>query len=390
MIATGLDHLLAAPEALRGRRYALLTHGAAVTATLEPAHLALAAHAPPALLLAPEHGLYGVEQDMVPVRERRDPWTGLPVASLYGSDARSLRPDPALFAGVDLLVVDLQDVGARYYTYVAAGVWAAEGAAGAGCEVWWLDRPNPLGGEVEGNRPRPECASYVGAFDLPVRHGLTPGEIALREARRRGWQPQLRIWPVTGWEERTSWPAWGGPWLAPSPNMPDFATALVYPGLCLLEATELSEGRGTTRPFRLFGAPGVDPPRLAAALRRLGLPGLGFVPAAFRPQFQKHAGQICGGVELVVTEPERVRPVAAGVRILATLARELGDQFSWRRAPYEFVSDRPAIDLLSGGDELRRIVERGQDPEGWIAGWTADEAAYRGEWAGLRLYGGER
>jgi len=389
MIATGLDRLLADKEALRGRRYALLTHGAAVSRDLEPAHLALAAQTPPTLLLAPEHGLHGVEQDMVPVAERRDAWTDLPVASLYGADERSLRPDPALFAGLDLLVVDLQDVGARYYTYVAAGVWAAECAAGAGCEVWWLDRPNPLGGEVEGNRPRPECASYVGAFDLPARHGLTPGEIARREARRGGWEGQLRVWPVAGWDERSPWPAWGRPWLAPSPNMPDFPTALVYPGLCLLEATELSEGRGTTRPFRLFGAPGIAPPRLAAALDALELPGLGFVPAAFRPQFQKHAGQLCGGVELVVTEPERVRPVAAGVRILAALAREMGERFAWRVAPYEFVSDRPAIDLLSGGDELRRIVERGEDPEAWIASWAGDEAAYREEWVGLRLYGGK-
>jgi uncharacterized protein YbbC (DUF1343 family) len=390
MIATGLDRLLAEAEALRGRRYALLTHGAAVTRALEPAHLALAARIPPAILLAPEHGLHGVEQDMVPVSDRRDPWTKLPVASLYGADERSLRPDPALFAGLDLLVIDLQDVGARYYTYVAAGVWAAECAAGAGCEVWWLDRPNPLGGEVEGNRPRPGCASYVGAFDLPVRHGLTPGEIARREARRGGWEAQLQIWPVAGWEARPPWPAWGRPWLAPSPNMPDFPTALVYPGLCLLEATELSEGRGTTRPFRLFGAPGIDPPRLAAALRTLALPGLGFVPAAFRPQFQKHAGELCGGAELVVTEPERVRPVAAGVRILAALARELGDRFAWRHAPYEFVIDRPAVDLLSGGDELRRLVERGEDPEAWVASWAGDEAAYREEWAGVRIYGGER
>ena len=390
MIATGLDHLLAAPDALRGRRFALLTHGAAVTAALEPAHLALAAHARPALLLAPEHGLHGVEQDMVPVAERREPWTGLPVASLYGDDEVSLHPDPALFAGLDLLVVDLQDVGARYYTYVAAGVWAAACAARCGCEVWWLDRPNPLGGQVEGNRPRVGFASYVGAFDLPVRHGLTPGEIARREASREGWESQLRVWEVEGWERRAPWPEWRRPWIAPSPNMPDFLTALVYPGLCLLEATELSEGRGTTRPFRLLGAPGVAAPQLAAALRELRLEGLDFVPSLFRPQFQKHAGALCGGVEIVVVEPARVRPVAAGVRSLGVLARELGAGFSWRRAPYEFVSDRPAIDLLAGSDELRRLLEAGEDPGEWIASWALDERAYLEEWGTARLYGGER
>ncbi|HPA94904.1 MAG TPA: DUF1343 domain-containing protein [Thermoanaerobaculia bacterium] len=390
MIASGLDRLVAEADALRGRRYALLTHAAALTSALAPAHLALAARVRPALLLAPEHGLHGVEQDMVAVGARPDPWTGLPTASLYGTDAASLRPAPERFAGLDLLVVDLQDIGTRYYTYVAAGVWAAASAARAGCEVWWLDRPNPLGGVVEGNRPRPGFASYVGAFDLPVRHGLTGGEIALREARREGWEGALRIWPVSGWEERSSWPAWGRPWLAPSPNMPDYPTALVYPGLCLLEATGLSEGRGTTRPFRLCGAPGVDAPRLAAALTALRLPGLAFVPALFRPQFQKHAGELCGGVEIVIVAAEKVRPVAAGVRILAALARELGASFSWRQAPYEFVSERPAIDLLTGGDELRRLIETGDDPEAWIASWERDERAYREEWASLRLYGAKR
>lgn len=391
MIATGLDRLLAEPHALRGRRYALLAHGAAVSSTLEPAHLALARCELPALLLAPEHGYYGVEQDMIAARERRDPWTGVPILSLYGDSLASLRPAPETFAGLDLLVVDLQDVGARYYTYVATAVWAAEAAARSGCEVWFLDRPNPLGGEViEGPWLRPGFESFVGAFELPVRHGLTPGEVASREAARGGWRDALEVWTVGGWRREELWPALGRPWVAPSPNMPGFATATLYPGLCLLEATELSEGRGTTRPFHLLGAPGIDPPRLAAAIGALAPPGLHALPTYFRPQFQKHAGEICGGVELVVTDPAAVRSFAFGVRLLALLARDWPASFAWRREPYEFVTDRPAVDLLAGSADLREGIESSDagepEVEAWIAGFDAEEERFREERRPFLLY----
>jgi uncharacterized protein YbbC (DUF1343 family) len=205
LIRTGLDRLLAAPQGLRGRRYALLSHGAslavAMDGSLQPAHLALAgAGHPPAVLFAPEHGLYGVEQDMVPSVGSSDPFTGLPVRSLYGDSVDSLTPEPEEFRDLDLLVVDLQDVGTRYYTYAATAVWTAAVAREAGCEVWVLDRPNPLGGTaVEGNLPAPGFDSFVGAFRLPVRHGLTLGELVLLEARRRGWETG----PGTGLEVRT-------------------------------------------------------------------------------------------------------------------------------------------------------------------------------------------
>jgi uncharacterized protein YbbC (DUF1343 family) len=387
MIRTGLDGLLADPAVLGGRRYGLLAHAASVSADLVPIHLALASGPhPPTRLFGPEHGYYGVEQDMVASADERDPWTGVPIVSLYGDDVATLRPRPEAFAGLDLLVVDVQDVGARYYTYAATAIWSAEAALAAGCEVWVLDRPNPLGGvAVEGNLPRPGFESFVGAFHLPVRHGLTPGELFRLEARRRGWDGGLRVWPLAGWRREMLWRDIGRPWLAPSPNVPTSDTALVYPGLCLVEGTTLSEGRGTTRPFLLVGAPGVDPPAVGRELAARGLPGLAFVPAYFRPGFQKHGGELCGGVEIAVTDRRRVRPYRTGVELLAAFRAAAPAAFGWREKPYEFVGDRPAIDLLSGGEDCRAAIEAG-DPSSWLATWADDEAAFREERRPALLY----
>jgi len=389
MIACGLDRLLAEPGALAGRRFGLLAHGASLTLDLVPAHLALAAAgAVPTRLFGPEHGYYGVEQDMVPSADAIDPWTGAPIVSLYGDAERTLRPHPEAFAGLDLLIVDLQDVGARYYTYAATAVWAAAASLTAGVEVWVLDRPNPLGGEVvEGNRRESGFESFVGAFPHPVRHGLTLGELVGLELARAGVdRTALRIWRVEGWRRQDTWPALGRPWIAPSPNMPDFVTALIYPGLCLIEATELSEGRGTTRPFRLIGAPGIDPRALADALAPLAAFGIVPIPTYFRPWHQKHRGEVCGGVELAVRDPDRVESFRAGVELVSLLARTVGESFEWRRAPYEFVGDRPAIDLLAGSARLREAVDRGEQPDAWLATWASDEAAFRDERRPFLLY----
>jgi uncharacterized protein YbbC (DUF1343 family) len=389
VIRCGLDRLLASPERLNGRRYGLLAHHASVTAALEPAHVALARRggAPPAVLFGPEHGYYGVEQDMVPSEDQHDPWTGVPIRSLYGAGEHTLRPRPEAFAGLDLLLVDLQDVGSRYYTYAATATWAAEEALAAGCEVWVLDRPNPLGGEVvEGNLRREGFASFVGAFAHPVRHGLTLGEIVRMELARGGRESGLTVWTAEGWRRAMSWPETGRPWIAPSPNMPTYATAVVYPGMCLLEATQVSEGRGTTRPFNLFGAPWLDPVELARKLAGRGLPGVSFLPMYFRPQFQKHAGTVCGGVEVVVGDPAAFPAYRAGVELLAVLAEMTPADALWRRESYEFVSDRPAIDLLAGGDALRRGLETGGDLAAWLDSWAAEERAFRHERQPFLLY----
>jgi uncharacterized protein YbbC (DUF1343 family) len=388
-VRTGLDCLLADPAPLKGRRYGLLAHAASLSRDLRPIHRALAAcaGAPPAALFGPEHGFYGVEQDMVAADGGHDPWTGAPVVSLYGDGEHTLRPCPCAFTGLDLLLIDLQDVGTRYYTYAATAVWAAEAALEAGCEVWLLDRPNPLGGEVvEGNLPQAGFESFVGAFRLPVRHGLTLGELVRLEARRRGWGEGLRVVQLDGWRRGMRWEETGLPWVAPSPNMPTLATALVYPGGCLVEATELSEGRGTTRPFHLVGAPGLDPPVLADALSALRLPGAAWVPTYFRPQFQKHRGALCGGVELVVSDPAAFHSYRTGVELLATIHRTAHELFAWRAAPYEFVTDRPAIDLLTGGAQCREAIESGEGLAEWIAGWEQDERSFAEERDEILLY----
>ena len=389
-IATGLDRLLDDVDELRGRRYGLLAHGASLTAGLAPAHLALAsAGAPPARLFAPEHGFYGVEQDMVPSVDQVDPWSGAPIVSLYGESALSLSPRAEAFVGLDLLLIDLQDVGTRYYTFAATAVWAAQAALAAGVEVWILDRPNPLGGDVvEGSLPSPGFESFVGAFRLPVRHGLTIGEIARLELRRAGSSvDSLRVVEIAGWRRNALWPELGRPWIAPSPNMPDFQTALVYPGLCLLEGTEFSEGRGTTRPFRLFGGPGVDPLALMHGLAAAKELGVGVIPTYFRPWSQKHRGEVCGGVELTVCDVHRVAALRLGVEVLAALKRVAPEQFRWREAPYEFVADRPAIDLLAGSEELRRSLDGDAGGLGdWIGSWEEDECNFRRERRDILLY----
>ena len=347
-----------------------------------------AGSAPPALLLAPEHGFYGVEQDMVPAAEAVDPWTGVEVVSLYGADAGSLTPDADAFRGLDLLVIDLQDVGARYYTYAATAVWAAEAALAAGCEVWVLDRPNPLGGEVvEGNLRRPGFESFVGAFETPVRHGLTLGELVTLEARRRGWTAAaLEVVRMSGWRRADLWPATGRPWLAPSPNLPSLGGVLLYPGLCLVEATRLSEGRGTTRPFQLVGAPGLDALALVERLDEQQHPGVAFIPAWFRPQFQKHAGEACSGVQIEVVDAAQVAPYELGVELIAALCEIGGPAFAWRDEPYEFESDRPAIDLLTGSGALRAALETGADHRPWIEAWGEDEEGFRAEREAVLLY----
>ena len=388
-IQTGLDRLLRDPSRLAGRRYGLLAHGASITGDAHPIHRALAASpaGPARALFGPEHGYYGVEQDMVAAESATDPWTGAPIVSLYGDGEHTLKPSPSAFEGLDLLVIDLQDVGSRYYTYAATAVWAAEVALAAGCEVWVLDRPNPLGGMVvEGNVLEPGFESFVGAFHIPVRHGLTLGELVLLEARRRGWRRPAEIWTMAGWRRSMTWEETGLPWIAPSPNMPTVATAIVYPGGCLVEATELSEGRGTTRPFQLTGAPGLDPVALADRMNGLGLPGIVFVPTYFRPQFQKHRGQVCAGVELVVTDPHRFRSYRAGVELLNAVRGLAPDVFAWRSAPYEFVTDRPAIDLLTGDTACREAIESGQGLEDWFATWAAGEESFREERRQILLY----
>jgi uncharacterized protein YbbC (DUF1343 family) len=380
-VRTGLDVLCEQAFApLSGLRVGLVTHPAAVDRHLRHA-CELLSQAPAVHLAAvfgPEHGFLGQAQDLAGVGHGQDPHSGLRVHSLYGDTFDSLRPTDEQLDGLDALVIDLQDVGSRYYTFQATMLFCVEAAARRRLRAVVLDRPNPLGGTtVEGPMLKPGFESFVGIHALPIRHGLTIGELARLYQAERGWSVDLHVIPCEGWRREMDFDRTGLPWVLPSPNMPTVETAFVYPGQCLLEGTNLSEGRGTTRPFELCGAPWVDAPRLARRPHGENLPGVTFRPVWFRPTFQKFAGQTCGGVQLHVGDRNTFQPVRTGLAVLAALRELAGERFDWRREPYEFVADRLAIDLLFGSDRERRALESGRTPRDIAREWEAEEEAFR-------------
>jgi uncharacterized protein YbbC (DUF1343 family) len=373
-------------ELCKGRRVGLLCHPASVDADLTHAvDRLIAAGIRPTRLFGPEHGVRGEAQDMIGVEEEHDRRTGIPATSLYGDSFESLEPSAGALADIDVLLVDLQDVGSRYYTYVWTMALCMKAAARAGVAIVVLDRPNPLGGvEIEGGEVSPECESFVGLGSIPVRHGMTIGELAQLVRAGIPWggprfaKPldcDLTIVKMKNWKRSASFEATRLPWVLPSPNMPMVNTAYVYPGMCLIEGTNVSEARGTTRPFELFGAPFVDGYRLAEGLSRYDLPGVRYRPTTFRPTFHKFGGQSCGGLQLHVYDRRTFKPYRTGVAILRELYAQ-SPQFRWRTEKYEFVSDRPAIDLLTGGDAVRTGIERGLPLEEIFASWLPAERAF--------------
>ena len=388
-VVTGLEVLLETPELVGGRRWALLANHAAVTADLDPARGVLATAGVGSLvcLFSPEHGLDGIAQDMEAVADEGDPITGAEVRSLYGSDAATLMPSAEDLEGVEVLVVDLPDIGTRHYTFAATMDAAMTACERGGVEVMVLDRPNPIGGvQREGGLVRAGFESFVSQLPVPVRHGLTLGEIALLLHRERSPELELTVVPCRGWHRSDWWDATGLPWVPPSPNMPTLDTAAFYPGLCLVEATTLSEGRGTTRPFHLVGAPWVDADELVTALRGRDIQGVAFRAVRFRPQFQKHALEVCSGVEIHVTDRMALQPLALGLELLRAVRQLDPESFAWRPDPYEFVVDVPAIDLLTGSAAAREALERGEDFEPLLADWRREVAAFEETLDDILLY----
>jgi len=342
-------------------------------------------------LFGPEHGVRGEAQDMEAVAEPADRATGLPIVSLYGDNESSLRPKPEHLSGLDAIVYDLQDVGTRFYTFVYTLSYVMEAAREADIPVVVLDRPNPIGGlAIEGPVLDPALASFVGRFPIPVRHGMTTGELArlFRDAFSIGGD--LRVVPLSGWTRDMHYEDTGLPWVLPSPNMPTPETARVYPGGCLVEGTNLSEGRGTTRPFELVGAPWIDATAFAEALAHAGdtegLDGVLFRAAWFRPTFQKHAGRSCGGVQVHVVDRNTARPFATFLVLLREARRLAPDRFDWRRERYEFVDDRLAIDLLFGRPDLRPMLEDGSSLADMEAAWIPGLARFRADRERALLY----
>ncbi|MBN2493931.1 MAG: DUF1343 domain-containing protein [Deltaproteobacteria bacterium] len=372
-------------SAWKGRRLGVLTHAAAVSGELEPILAAMSRFSLDLrVVFTPEHGLDGAAQDMQAVREPDG--AGPSRVSLYGADLASLHPTAGALDEIDLLVVDLQDVGSRYYTYAVSMRYCMQACARAGAAVHVLDRPNPIDGlHMEGPLLQADLRSFVGGFEVPVRHGLTLAELA-RLACLEGVDVELSWTRAEGWERRMHFEQTGLSWVLPSPNMPSPATALVYPGACLVEGTTLSEGRGTTRPFELVGAPWLDGPALATELARRDLPGVRFRPADFTPTFHKHAGRSCHGVQVHVCDRDTFTPFACGVQLLHAARLQSPEDFAWRAEPYEFVCDPPAIDRLYGSARLRELLDAGREPRELAAGWRREVETFAEKRRPILLY----
>ncbi len=363
-VATGLDRWLNGSVDLPGHRAAVLCHAASVDRRLrhivnligEDSRLEIVR------ILGPEHGFLGAAQDMEPV-EGGFVWRGIPVTSLYGFTEKELKPTPEDFDGADFLLVDLQDVGSRYYTYAATMAFCMETAADIGLPVVVLDRPNPIGGRIEGFSLEEAFRSFVGILPVPTRHGLTIGELAKVVHGEMRPDVQLQVVDMEGWQRSMYFEQTGLPWVMPSPNMPTVDTAVVYPGGCLLEGTNLSEGRGTTRPFELFGAPWLDVDRILAKLSDEDLRGCALRTVEFLPTFQKWAGKSCRGFQLHVTDRERFDSIRTYLALLVAIFQVHSSSFAWRNDEYEFVGDRLAFDLLIGHDRVRSRLEAGEGIE---------------------------
>ncbi len=343
---------------LDGRRVGLLSNPASLDGTFR--HVVdLVAGLPGvtlAALFGPQHGFHSdVQDNMVETDHARHTRLEVPVHSLYGE---TREPTGAMLAGLDLFVIDLQDVGTRVYTYIHTMTNCLRACAAHGIPVVVCDRPNPVNGiAVEGPMLEPGFESFVGLFPVPLRHGLTIGEMARLCNESFGLGATLEVLPMGGWRRAMWHDDTEVPWVLPSPNLPTLDSAVVYPGMVLLEGTNLSEGRGTTRPFELVGAPWLDARRLADAMNALALGGVHFRAADFQPTFQKHAGHTCGGCQLHVVDRAVFQPVLTAVALLQVCRRLAPDQFAWRRPPYEYESVIPPIDILYGSDRLRRQLD---------------------------------
>jgi uncharacterized protein YbbC (DUF1343 family) len=363
---TGLDRLARSPalaSRLRDQKVGVLAHPASVTRDL--VHIGVVLEAlgiRPTVYFGPEHGFGGEAQDMVGVAHSRDR-RGIPVRSLYGENEGDLVPKPRDLDDLDVLLIDLQDVGARYYTFVWTAVLAMRAAISAGKRVLVLDRPNPLGGDMTSLEGRSQLAafrSFVGLESICVRHGLTLGEIVAHDAAGHDVpHDQVEIVGVKDLAREAHAIEWDRPFVPPSPNMPTYDTALVYPGGCLLEGTNLSEARGTTRPFETFGAPFVDGERLASDFHELALPGVRVRAISFRPTFHKYAGEVCGGVHVHPIDRKRFLPVATYVALIALVHEQAPARFAFRTERYEFVENIPAFDLLTGDGQARAMILEG-------------------------------
>ena len=388
-VRIGAEILLANSRSLlQGERVGLVVHPASVLPNLRHTADALMNEASSRLvaLFGPQHGARGEKQDnMIESEHYRDPDTGLPVHSLY-SETR--RPTEPMLSDLDVLVFDLQDVGTRIYTFIYTMSYCMEACAEYGKRMIILDRPNPINGrQVEGNLLEPEFKSFVGRYPLPMRHGMTVGELARFFNAEFKIECDLSVVPMEGWKRADWFDQTGLPWVQPSPNIPTLDSAVVYPGMVLVEGTRLSEGRGTTRPFELVGAPYIRPRDLAGRLNSQDLPGVQFRGAYFEPTSQKWSGQTCGGVQIHVQDRQVFEPYLTGIAVLSAIQALYPESFKWREPPYEYEDDKRPIEILSGSDKIPAQIESGISPAEIRSGWQSDVARFLRQREPYLLYG---
>jgi len=329
-----------------------------------------------AAIFGPQHGFRSdVQDNMIETPHADDSTRRVPVYSLY-SETRE--PTAAMLAGLDFLIIDLQDIGARIYTYIYTMANCLRACAKHRVPVIVCDRPNPIGGtDVEGALLVAGFESFVGQFPIPMRHGMTIGELARLFNEHFGLGATLEIVKMQGWTRDMYTDTTAVPWVMPSPNIPTLDTAIVYPGTVLFEGILISEGRGTTRPFELIGAPWIEAESFSRRMNGLGLPGVYFRPAVFEPTFQKHAKQTCGGCQIHVTDRRQFQPVLVGVALIAMFHRTDPGRFAWRQPPYEYEHDKMPIDILAGSAVLRQQIEADVDASEIARSWRDDQEAFR-------------
>ena len=375
-VRLGSERLLDS-HALDGKRVGLVCNPSSIDGELGLVADRLAAHprAQLAALFGPQHGFRSdVQENMIETGHARDDIRRVPIYSLY-SETRE--PTADMLRGLDVLVLDLQDVGTRIYTYVYTMAHCLKAARTHGLKAIVCDRPNPIGGDaVEGPMLIEGFESFVGLYAIPMRHGMTIGELARLFNDHFGIGADLEVVTMERWRREMYYDATELPWVLPSPNIPTLDTAIVYPGTVLFEGTNVSEGRGTTRPFELVGAPWVAAERFADAMNRLELPGVHFRPAVFKPTFHKHAGTGCGGCQIHVQDRAAFRPVETGVALTAAFRAADPERFRWRDPPYEYEHDKLPFDILAGSSALREAIERGTPARDIARGWEVDVEAF--------------
>ena len=376
-VQLGSERLLASPG-LDGKRVGVVCNPASVDHDFSHIADRLASHprARLAALFGPQHGFRSdVQENMIETGHGTDHFRRVPVYSLY-SDTRE--PTAAMLAGLDVLVIDLQDVGTRIYTYIYTMANCLIAARKHGVKVIVCDRPNPIDGvDLEGPILIPGFESFVGLYPIPMRHGMTIGELARLFNEHFGIGAELEVVAMQGWRREMYHDAAQAPWVMPSPNIPTLESAIVYPGTVLFEGTSVSEGRGTTRPFEIVGAPGIVAERFAGELNRRQLPGAFFRPVVFEPVFHKHTKQACGGCQIHVLDRQLFRPVLTGVALVAAFHAAGASQFCWRDPPYEYEREKLPFDILAGSSELREQIKAGVRAEEIARSWEPAVATFR-------------